>query len=210
MDDSGLQVSINVLRRIENDLTVFADGRSIPDDTLDSMIVSFEFVYRELLVLEAISQLNPSQEEAIGFIRSCLFITRSISEYRKVFAESINDSSRAPPVNYLGLVGRPSYDISYEQLLYLIENRFSVPTMADMLGVSIRTIRRKMNDYGLSIRDQYSGLSDQQLDEVVYKSNNNFLCVATDRCKASCSLMVTGSSKVESESHKEELILMEP
>lgn len=174
MDDNGLQVSINVLRRIENDLTVFADGRSIPDDTLDSMIVSFEFVYRELLVLEAISQLNPSQEEAIGFIRNCLFITRSISEYRKVFAECIDDSSLSPPVNYLGLVGRPSYDISYEQLLYLIENRFSVPTMADMLGVSIRTIRRKMNDYGLSIRDQYSGLRDQQLDEVVYTIQQQF------------------------------------
>lgn len=175
MDDSGLQMSINILIRIENDLSVFADGRDILDDTLDSMIVSLEFVLRELLVLEATSQLNQSQEEAIGFVKNCLFITRSISEYHKIqSAECINDSSLAPPVNYLGLVGRPSYYIPYEQLLYLIENKFSVPTIADMLGVSVRTIHRRMNDYGLSIRDQYSSLSDQQLDEIVRMIQQQF------------------------------------
>lgn len=166
-------MSVNVLIRIENDLTVFADGRSIPDDTLDSMIVSLEFVYRELLVLEAISQLNQAQEEAIGFVRNCLFIARSISEHRKVSAECTG-SSLAPPVNYLGLAGRPSYDIPYDQLLYLIENKFSVPTIADMLGVSVRTINRRMSEYGLSIRDQYSCLSDQQLDELVHMIQQQF------------------------------------
>lgn len=167
MDDNGLQVSINILRRIENDLRMFEHGINVSDDTLDSTIVSLEFVYRELLVLEATLQLNQLQEEAIVFVRNCLCIARSISEYRKVSTGSINDSSLAPPVDYLGLVGRPSYHISYEQLLYLIENRFSVPKIADMLGVSVRTIHRRMNDYGLSIRDQYSCLSDQQLDEIV-------------------------------------------
>lgn len=175
MDCSGLQVSINVLTRIENDLTVFADGRSIPDDTLDSMIVSLEFVYRELLVLEVISQLNQAQEEAIGFVKNCLFLARSISEHRKVSAECTGSSQTlAPPVNYLGLIGRPSYDICYDQLLYLIENKFSVPTISDMLGVSVRTIHRRMSEYGLSIRDHYSCVSDQQLDELVHMIQQQF------------------------------------
>ena len=137
MNGNGLQVSVNILSRIESDLSMFEDGRSISDDTLDSIIVSLEFVYRELLVLEATSQLNQLQEQATDFVKSCLFIARSISEYRKISEFTI--SSR-PPVNYTALVGRPSFEISYDQLLYLIENRFSVAAIADMLGVSARTI----------------------------------------------------------------------
>ena len=175
-DSSGFQVAISILLRIDNDLPLFADGRSIPDDTLDSMIVSLEFVYRELIVFEAISQLNQQQEEAVGFVRNGMFIARSISEHHKISAECTNNSSLTPSVScdYLGLVGRPSYDISYEQFLYLIENRFSVPRIADMLGVSVRTIRRRMDDYGLSIRNHYSCLSNQQLDEVVYVIQQQF------------------------------------
>ena len=105
-----------------------------------------------------------------------MFLARSISEHSKVSAEFTAGSSQTPtpPVNYLGLVGRPSYDISYDQLLYLVENKFSVPTISDMLEVSIRTIHRRMNEYGLSIRDQYSCLSDQQLDELVHMIQQQF------------------------------------
>lgn len=39
-----------------------------------------------------------------------------------------------------GMVGRRRLEISYEQLSFLIENRFSVPQIADMIGVSIRTM----------------------------------------------------------------------
>ena len=47
-----------------SDLSVFVDGRYIPDDTLDSYIVSLEFVYREFVMLEATAQLNAGQFQA--------------------------------------------------------------------------------------------------------------------------------------------------
>ena len=172
MNGDGLQVSVNILSRIESDLSIFEDGRSISDDVLDSIIVSLEFVYRELLVLEATSQLNQLQQQAVEFVKSCLFIARSVSDYRKITDFTLVGSR--PPLNYTSLVGRPSFDIPYDQLLYLIENRFSVSAIADMLGVSARTIRRRMDDYGLSIRDQYSHITDQQLDEVVYMIQQQF------------------------------------
>ena len=165
-------MSVNILLRIDSDLSIYGDGRSISDDVLDSIIVSLEFVYRELLVLEATSQLNQLQQQAIDFVKSCLFIARSVSEYRKLIDFTLIGSR--PPVNHTVLVGRPSFDIPYDQLLYLIENRFSVSAIADMLGVSARTIRRRMDDYGLSIRDQYSHITDQQLDEVVYMIQQQF------------------------------------
>ena len=57
------------------------------------------------------------------------------------------------PILCSGAPGRPSLYISEEQLTFLIESHFSVLQIANMLGVSIRTIRRRMDDYGLSIRN---------------------------------------------------------
>ncbi len=52
-------------------------------------------------------------------------------------------------------------------LVYLLDNRFTVPQIARMLQLSISTVRRRMNDLGLSVRAFYSCLSDAQLDDVV-------------------------------------------
>ena len=57
-------LAVDTLRRLSSDLSVFTDGRDIPEDVLDSFIVSMEFVYRELIVLETTSQLTPFQCQA--------------------------------------------------------------------------------------------------------------------------------------------------
>ena len=72
------------------------------------------------------------------------------------------------------MVGRPSFEIPCEQLSYLIENHFSVPQIATMLRVSIRTIRRRMSEFGLSIRAQYSDISDSDLDQIVREIQQQF------------------------------------
>lgn len=50
-----------------------------------------------------------------------------------------------------GRRGRPSYLISKEQLPYLIEQGFQLQDVATMLGVSCRTVKRRMMSYGLSV-----------------------------------------------------------
>ena len=54
-----------------------------------------------------------------------------------------------------------------EQLTMLIEHRFSVPQIAEMFGVSVSTLRRRMTEYGLSISATYSSISDEDLDALV-------------------------------------------
>lgn len=136
--------AVSTLLRISCDLQVFDDGRTIPEDTLDYFIVSLELVYRELIVLETTSQLSPVQQQATANVRNCLSTLRSLQELHSV---SQNSSRSHLPV-LTGMIGRPSFVIPCEQLSYLIENRFSVPQIATMLGVSIRTIRRRMSEYG--------------------------------------------------------------
>ena len=54
-----ISLAVDTLRRLSSDLPVFTDGRDIPEDVLDSFIVSMKFVYRELIILETTSQLTP-------------------------------------------------------------------------------------------------------------------------------------------------------
>ena len=157
-------LAIDVLRRISSDLSAFADGRDIPEDVLDSFIVSLEFVYRELIVLETTSQLTPSQHQATAIVRHCLSSMRSLYEI-----QSMRENNLSFRVNsaHTGMVGRPRLEISCEQLSFLIENRFSVPQIADMVGVSVRTIRRRMSEFGLLISAQYANITDVELDGMV-------------------------------------------
>ena len=164
------ELAVTILRRISADLSVFNDGRNIPEDTLDYFIVSLELVYRELIVLETMSQLSPVQLQATANVRECLSTLRSLQELHVV--SQISSHSHIPLIT--GMVGRPSFDIPCAQLLHLIENRFSVLQIASMLGVSIRTIRRRMSAFGLSIRAQYSDISDSDLDQIVREVQQQF------------------------------------
>lgn len=57
--------------------------------------------------------------------------------------------------------------ITQDQLQYLLEQHFKVREIAQIYSVSVRTIRRRMSQYGLSVRQTYSDISDQELKEKV-------------------------------------------
>ena len=59
--------------------------------------------------------------------------------------------------------GKQEIYIPEDQLRHLIESNFTVPQIAKMLDVSVRTIRRRMNQYGMSIRQRYTDTSDNDL-----------------------------------------------
>lgn len=91
---------------------------------------------------------------------------------------------RETPSQSQGSMGRPKFVINSEQLSMLLEHRFSVPQIADMLAVSVSTVRRRMTEYGLSVGATYAHLDDDELD-TLEKSNINFPCVAINKCKDS-------------------------
>ncbi|XP_035990299.1 uncharacterized protein LOC105920722 isoform X1 [Fundulus heteroclitus] len=63
--------------------------------------------------------------------------------------------------------GRPLWDISGEQLQFLLEFNFTVREIAKLFGVSYRTVRRRMTENGLSVRMHYSDISRDDLIKVV-------------------------------------------
>lgn len=70
--------------------------------------------------------------------------------------------------------GRPAFQIPKESLEGLLEMQFSIPTIAHMVGVSVRTIRNRMSQYELSVKDFYSAIGDDDLDQVIIAILHNF------------------------------------
>ena len=55
------------------------------------------------------------------------------------------------PLNSSGKRGRPCYEITEEQLLFLFEQGFQVCDISNILGVTARTVERRMSKFGLSV-----------------------------------------------------------
>ena len=68
---------------------------------------------------------------------------------------------------FTGVRGKPKYIVPREQLEFLIERRFRVSEISTLLGVSTRTVERRMVEYGLSIRQNYSEITNDDLDNVI-------------------------------------------
>lgn len=64
-----------------------------------------------------------------------------------------------------GEIGRPRYHMEEERLLELLDMNLSIVSMAKLLGVSSRTVQRRMNEFGLFAQQRYSDTSDEELDD---------------------------------------------
>ena len=140
-------------------------------------------------MLEATYQLNAEQLQATDIIRNSLSMLRSLSDLRSMPERDWH--SQVHPVS-TGLVSRPCFQIPRQQLSYLIENGFSVPQIADMIGVSVRTVCRRMDDYDLSICAQCSALSDSELDAIVTEIQSQFPMCGNIQMQGHLHLLVRG------------------
>ena len=70
--------------------------------------------------------------------------------------------------------GAPSYDIPQQQPQFLIQYGFTGIDISSLLGVSYRTLQRRLRAYGLSLRGKYSSLSNEKLDSAVARIHNDY------------------------------------
>ncbi len=153
--------ALQTLRSVSSLLQKYQDGRVIPPNVVDSSLLSLELVYREYLAKRSLSNLDDSEEEASRYIVEAVKILTELQDQAQTGLSNI------PPLILSGRPGRPQFDVSEEQLTYLIENNFTAPQMAKLVGVSLRTIERRMSAYGLSIRGRYSDVTDAELEQVM-------------------------------------------
>lgn len=103
-------------------------------------------------------------------------VMRLLQRARQILQDlrDISHQERNPIQTFTGTAGRPSFEIPEAQILFLVEQGFSSTDMGIMMGVSSRTIRRRMQQYGVSIRESYSTMSDAALDIIVLQILTEF------------------------------------
>ena len=141
-------------------------------EAIQNYVWRIEMIYRDLLAKEIANGLEDSEKEALEYIAQAHYSINNCADS----ALSQNDfhTPAQAQLLYTGAVGRPSFDIPHSQLQNLIEWRFSVPQIAQLMGVSHSTIRRSMSRYSLSIRATYSSISDEELDHLVATAQQQF------------------------------------
>lgn len=130
-----------------------------------------QVIYRDLLAKNAASELQDHEEDVKELVAQAYdILTRTVE---RLEAEQ-TDRHKTAELLRTGLTGRPSFDIPRDVLEYLLDIHLSVPKIASIVGVSVSTIRRRMSEYELSVRDTYNRMSDQELDDVLSTANREF------------------------------------
>ena len=123
------------LRSVTNALVPTQDGRSVSSDQMDAFIPTIELAYREILLIKHTEGLNVNEESTKQYIRMALNVLReAMDTARSVF------SAYRPQAETSGTAGRPRFFVPRDHLEYLVENRFTVPQIAEMIDVSPRTV----------------------------------------------------------------------
>ena len=81
--------------------------------------------------------------------------------------EYFSCANNSPPVLKTGFRGRPKFHISKEQLEYFIEYGFKATDISKMLCVSEKTVKRRLEEQGMSMRMTYSTMTEPELDELI-------------------------------------------
>lgn len=89
------------------------------------------------------------------------YVLRAVTTAVEALTDLIDTSACVIPNSRRG---HPRLDVSEEQLVHLLSLRFTCPAIVSMLGVSLRTLRRRMTELGLHVCDFYSTISDHDLD----------------------------------------------
>ena len=76
------------------------------------------------------------------------------------------DSYRTEQASH-GSRGRPTFDVSREQLESLLERGFSVTDIAQIRGLSVRTTERRLQEFGISARQFFTVTDDESLYRAV-------------------------------------------
>lgn len=114
---------------------------------------------QELVFLNALSRET----------RICPAIMAALTELHNLIRlEKEREEQHAAVVQFeQGPCGRQRMVISPDYLSRLLELNFSVPCIAQLLGMSKRTVYRRMAECNLSVRALYSPMTDEELDDCV-------------------------------------------
>lgn len=142
------QVLVSLVRELEN-----CNGRS---DHLDSVVYRIDWLYNCLVRYLGVN--DSISDQLVGLVRDAKDLLEVL-----VQQNTSSHSYRVEQVSHGGR-GRPKFDVSREQLEFLLERGFSVRDVAQLLGLSLRTTERRLQEFGISCGQFFTSIDDETLD----------------------------------------------
>ncbi|XP_051977989.1 uncharacterized protein LOC127639797 isoform X2 [Xyrauchen texanus] len=151
----------------------------VSDDDVDSILYQIENV---------VSLLGKcADRSSFGNLDNVLEKLQEAYELLASTRDTTSHGYKALVLKQTGEKGRPAFNITMDQLEYLLELDFTVPEISRLLHVSLSTVKRRLKEYGLSVKQTYSQISAEDLRKVV----SDFI----QRCPNSGYAMVFGYLK---------------
>ena len=125
---------------------------------IPSILETIEMLMQCVVLLDSFETVSENVMRCL--MQSYNLLSRNTNDIRRI-------NNQAQLNNSTGSVGRPSLNISREQVEYLMECNFTVKEMSDILGVSKRTVERRMNQYELTNMNRFTAINDERLDAIV-------------------------------------------
>ena len=150
------EVESETLREMIHDQLLSVRNRLIHDDVdldIDGILEAVDMLMQSVVMLDSFERVSEDVFTYMMRARDAL----SGFNYRNTTEHRLN----------LGAVGRPSFDISKNQIEYLLECNFTVKEVSEMLHVSKRTVERRMSAYNLTGMNRLTEITDEHLDNAV-------------------------------------------
>ena len=144
------QILLDLSRRLHQD---------VGDDVVDYALFRLQQLSRHLARFAHAAQVYEEEQADLDMIASLL------TEADRNFPCQYVDLNAG--ASYSGGPGRPRMEISREQLEYLVENDIPIPDIAQVLGVSVSTVKRRLREFGISSTERKTPISDTDLDAAV-------------------------------------------
>ena len=122
----------------------------LDSDTIDSLYYRIDWLYHTTVRYLDTGIIDTRIVRCLREAKDCLYISRS---------GSLSTSLQAQKT-FTGERGRPVFDILKEQLEFLTEKKFTVGEMAQLFGVSKRTLERRLSEFGLSVTANFTVYPD--------------------------------------------------
>ena len=146
------------LSRLSNDIS----SAELSHGEIDFYIYKLDLLWKSIFQLHYDSNVDGNSCNGTLILSSIKEAIVCLKECNRIL-----DSAYRCPVQHTGNVGRPRLSVTIDQLEYFINYDFSATDVAHMLIISVRTIQRRLQVFGLSIRASYSSITDSELDDVV-------------------------------------------
>lgn len=137
-------------------------------ESVDQLLTRTEMLYYHCVSLDSRSSGN-ELDTVVEKLRSMVDILSA-----KVTEMSAVSSGFAVNEVRTGMPGRPKFMVTESQLLYFVEHGFTSVDMSRLLGVSERTIWRRLREFNIESTRPFSAISDLDLDNIVKDIKERF------------------------------------